>query len=45
MMHVFAFVNTQAIDAYKQIFKNLHPFEATVAELTIVAQVKNGKHI
>ena len=37
---------TAALDAYRNIFRSLHPFEATVAELTIASRVKGGaRHV
>jgi nucleolar GTP-binding protein len=33
---------TNILDSYKQTFRELHPFEATVADLTIAARVKAG---
>lgn len=37
---------TAALDAYRNIFRSLHPFEATVAELTIASRVKAGaRHV
>jgi nucleolar GTP-binding protein len=33
---------TKVLLAYKKTFKELHPFEATVAELTIAARIKLG---
>lgn len=33
---------TTALSTYKSVFKDLHPFEATVADLTMVARIKCG---
>jgi len=33
---------TESVTAYEEILKKLHPFEQTVAELTITARVKKG---
>eukprot|EP00596_Hydrurales_sp_CCMP1899_P005323 CAMPEP_0119043496 /NCGR_PEP_ID=MMETSP1177-20130426/22762_1 /TAXON_ID=2985 /ORGANISM="Ochromonas sp, Strain CCMP1899" /LENGTH=421 /DNA_ID=CAMNT_0007011733 /DNA_START=130 /DNA_END=1395 /DNA_ORIENTATION=- len=33
---------SEILNAYKTTFRNLHPFEATVADLTVVARVKAG---
>jgi len=34
---------TKSINAYKETYQQLHPFEATVAELTIASRVKVGQ--
>ena len=39
---VCTYLYLQTLNAYKSLFKSLHPFEATVAELTLVAQMKAG---
>jgi nucleolar GTP-binding protein len=37
---------TEMLNAYRILFKSLHPFEATVAELTLAARMKAGsRHI
>ena len=34
---------TKLMTGYETIFASLHPFEATVAKLTLAARVKRGK--